>query len=136
MSETPKAPTYTPPANLQERPPLNRAILAAAMPGVQKQMIGERIYPKLLGFGPERAGKITGMMLELPCPDLMDMLEDEAKLWAAADQAIEVLDGVPSPPIPGESEWVAYESRRQRRAQSKRAASARCKAVACGSGCQ
>merc|ERR1719409_1645221 len=44
--------------------PLNAAALAAAPPAVQKQMIGEKLYPAIAKFQPEMAGKVTGMMLE------------------------------------------------------------------------
>merc|ERR1719436_533139 len=43
--------------------PLNAATLAAAPPSVQKQMIGEKLFPAISKFQPELAGKITGMML-------------------------------------------------------------------------
>merc|ERR1719326_2736580 len=35
--------------------------LAAAPPAVQKQMIGEKLYPAIAKQQPELAGKITGM---------------------------------------------------------------------------
>ena len=46
-------------------------MLAVTMPGVQKQMIGERIYPKLLDYGPDKAAKPTGMLLEVDNASLM-----------------------------------------------------------------
>merc|ERR1719265_3096408 len=45
--------------------PLNAAVLAAAPPTVQKQMIGEKLFPAIAKFQPELAGKVTGMMLEM-----------------------------------------------------------------------
>merc|ERR1719199_181316 len=45
--------------------PLNASQLAAAPPAVQKQMIGEKLYPAIAKYKPEMAGKITGMMLEM-----------------------------------------------------------------------
>ena len=56
---------FSMPEQQEGRQPLTRASLAAAPPGVQKQMIGERLYPKLVDYGPDRAAKITGMMLEM-----------------------------------------------------------------------
>merc|ERR1712060_756763 len=50
--------------------PLNAAALAAAPPSVQKQMIGEKLFPAISRFQPELAGKITGMMLEMDNSEL------------------------------------------------------------------
>ena len=46
--------------------PLNASALAAAPPAVQKQMIGEKLYPAIAKHHPEMAGKVTGMMVGLP----------------------------------------------------------------------
>merc|ERR1712217_396210 len=51
--------------------PLNAATLAAAPPSVQKQMIGEKLFPAISKFQPELAGKITGMMLEMDNSELL-----------------------------------------------------------------
>merc|ERR1711966_588056 len=61
--------------------PLNAAALAAAPPAVQKQMIGEKLYPAIARFQPEAAGKITGMMLEMDNSELIMLLESEQQLW-------------------------------------------------------
>lgn len=48
----------------------------------QKRMLGEELYPKVVAAGkaqdPESAGKITGMMLDLPVGDILGLLTDEA----------------------------------------------------------
>merc|ERR1719273_336061 len=47
-------------------PELTAAVLAAAEPIQQKQMLGERIYPLVNDqIGTEQAGKVTGMLLEI-----------------------------------------------------------------------
>merc|ERR1719272_687734 len=57
------------PAMNQRRPPapsnapLAASALASAPPAVQKQMIGEKLFPAISKYQPEMAGKITGMML-------------------------------------------------------------------------
>ena len=46
---------------------LTTAMLAAADPEQQKQMLGERLFPLVSRQQPELAGKITGMLLEVSC---------------------------------------------------------------------
>lgn len=47
--------------------------LSQAPPEVQKQMIGEAIYPKIAAQQPELAGKITGMLLEMESDELLGL---------------------------------------------------------------
>ena len=56
------------------------SILAAATPGEQKQILGERLYPKVQALCPEFVPKITGMLLEIDNPELIHMLQHEAAL--------------------------------------------------------
>lgn len=72
--------------------PLTAASLAAAPPAVQKQMIGERLYPSVAKFQPELAGKITGMMLEMDNAELLILLESENQMKAKVDEALRVLE--------------------------------------------
>merc|ERR1719486_1470503 len=60
--------------------PLNASALAAAPPAVQKQMIGEKLYPAIAKMQPEMAGKVTGMMLEMDNSELLMLLESEPQL--------------------------------------------------------
>merc|ERR1719190_36217 len=71
--------------------PLNAATLAAAPPSVQKQMIGEKLFPAVSRFQPELAGKITGMMLEMDNSELLMLLESEGQLKGKVDEAMRVL---------------------------------------------
>merc|ERR1712203_1078840 len=71
--------------------PLNASALAAANPSVQKQMIGEKLYPAIARFQPELAGKITGMMLEMDNSELLILLESEQQLKVKVDEAMIVL---------------------------------------------
>jgi len=74
------------------RPPLSAAALAAAPPNVQKQMIGEKLFPAIAKFQPEIAGKITGMMLEMDNSELLILLESEQQLKHKVDEALKVLE--------------------------------------------
>merc|ERR1719487_2733083 len=65
--------------------------LAAAPPAVQKQMIGEKLYPAIAKQQPELAGKITGMMLEMDNSELLILLESESQLKVKVDEAMRVL---------------------------------------------
>merc|ERR1719401_2879903 len=73
--------------------PLTAAALAAAPPGVQKQMLGEKLFPAISKFQRELAGKITGMMLEMDNSELLILLESEQQLRAKVEEAMRVLEG-------------------------------------------
>merc|ERR1711879_1124431 len=68
------------------------AALAAAPPGVQKQMLGEKLFPQIAKYQPELAGKITGMMLEMDNSELLILLESEQQLKNKVDEALRVLE--------------------------------------------
>merc|ERR1719491_2837478 len=71
--------------------PLTASALANASPGVQKQMLGEKIYPLIAKLQPELAGKITGMMLEMDSSELLMLLESETQLRNKVNEALTVL---------------------------------------------
>ncbi|CDS07492.1 hypothetical protein LRAMOSA01441 [Lichtheimia ramosa] len=70
---------------------LTAASLAAAAPEMQKQMLGERLYPLIHASQPEFSGKITGMLLEMDNSELLNLIEDKAALDAKINEAMEVL---------------------------------------------
>merc|ERR1711865_1058273 len=72
--------------------PLSAAALAAAPPGIQKQMLGEKLYPAISKHQPELAGKITGMMLEMDNSELLILLESEQQLKNKVEEAMRVLE--------------------------------------------
>merc|ERR1719379_835806 len=80
MAQAPRP--AAPPSGPQPGPggPLTASALAAAPPSVQKQMIGEKLYPAVAKYQPELAGKITGMMLEMDNSELLILLESEQQL--------------------------------------------------------
>merc|ERR550537_642670 len=67
---------------------------APAPPAVQKQMIGERLYPQIAKFQPELAGKVTGMMLEMDNSELLILLESDVQMKAKVDEAMRVLQSL------------------------------------------
>jgi len=80
-----------PTAAAQAGTPLTASALAAAEPAVQKQMIGEKLYPAIARYQPELAGKITGMMLEMDNSELLLLLESDQQLRVKVDEALRVL---------------------------------------------
>merc|ERR1740139_1069708 len=73
--------------------PLTAAALAAAPAGVQKQMLGEKLFPAVSRYQPELAGKITGMMLEMDNSELLMLLESDQQLKGKVEEAMRVLEG-------------------------------------------
>merc|ERR1719443_234284 len=69
--------------------------LASAPPGMQKQMLGEKLYPAVSRLQPELAGKITGMMLEMDNSELLMMLDSEQQLRQKVEEAMRVLQQMP-----------------------------------------
>ncbi|CAD7964979.1 unnamed protein product [Amoebophrya sp. A120] len=74
---------------------LTATMLQSAPPGMQKQMLGEKLYPAVSRLQPDLAGKITGMMLEMDNSELLMMLESETQLRQKVDEAMRVLQQMP-----------------------------------------
>jgi len=72
--------------------PLTSEMLSQANASQQKQMIGERIFPKIQHREPKLAGKITGMLLEMDNLELLHLLDDENALMAKINEALVVLN--------------------------------------------
>ncbi|KAK1800031.1 hypothetical protein P4O66_006538 [Electrophorus voltai] len=60
--------------------PLSASMLAAEPPQEQKQMLGDRLFPKIQNMHPTLAGKITGMFLEIDNSELLHTLESPESL--------------------------------------------------------
>jgi len=71
---------------------LTASALASASPEMQKNMIGERLYPLIHQSQPELAGKITGMLLEMDNSELLHLLESPEALNAKITEALQVLE--------------------------------------------
>jgi polyadenylate-binding protein len=70
---------------------LTPAALAAADEGMQKNMIGERLYPLIAKSQPELVWKITGMLLEMDNSELLHLLESPGALQANIEKVLEAL---------------------------------------------
>ncbi|XP_042365719.1 uncharacterized protein LOC121960173 [Plectropomus leopardus] len=55
------------------------------------ETLGEKLYSLIYPKHKETAGKLTGMLLELPAAVLSQMLQDEATLTAAVEKALRAL---------------------------------------------
>ena len=66
--------------------------LAAAAPAMQKQMLGERLYPQIASQEPAAAGKITGMLLEMDNAELLLLLQEPVSLNEKISEAMKVLE--------------------------------------------
>ncbi|KAL4419334.1 hypothetical protein ABPG77_006022 [Micractinium sp. CCAP 211/92] len=85
------APGAAPAPTPAEGGQLTAAMLAAAPPEQQKQLLGERLFPLVAAAQPDLAGKITGMLLEMDNSELLLLLEDASALEAKVDEAVSVL---------------------------------------------
>ncbi|KAI8321924.1 polyadenylate binding protein [Martensiomyces pterosporus] len=74
---------------------LTAAALAAAPEEEQKQMLGEALYPLIAAHDEEKAGKITGMLLEMDNSELLHLLENAEALEAKVTEAVDVLKESP-----------------------------------------
>ena len=55
------------------------------------QALGEKLYPQIVLMQPERAGKITGMLLELDTADIDHLICTPAALQEKVDEAVLLL---------------------------------------------
>jgi polyadenylate-binding protein len=94
----PGPPQQPPPPSQQQQPmsapegALTASALASASPEMQKNMIGERLYPLIHQSQPDLAGKITGMLLEMDNSELLHLLESPEALNSKIDEALQVLE--------------------------------------------
>jgi polyadenylate-binding protein len=70
---------------------LDDQALAQADPHMQKNMIGERLYPLIYAHQPKLAGKITGMLLEMDNAELLNLIESPDALMHKIEEALVVL---------------------------------------------
>ncbi|ORZ05860.1 hypothetical protein BCR42DRAFT_361615 [Absidia repens] len=88
----------------QDNGALTAAALASAPPEMQKQMLGERLYPLIHAQQPEYSGKITGMLLEMDNGELLNLLEEQSALDNKISEAMDVLNAHISADAPADAE--------------------------------
>lgn len=59
--------------------------------------LGEELYNRICSQHQESAGKLTGMLLELPSAVLVQLLQDESMLKSAVDKAVKALQEAKEP---------------------------------------
>eukprot|EP00980_Cylindrotheca_fusiformis_P031500 scaffold26468_cov162-Cylindrotheca_fusiformis.AAC.2 len=85
-------PQQAPPPQMMSEGALTASALASATPEMQKNMIGERLYPLIHQSQPDLAGKITGMLLEMDNSELLHLLESPEALNSKISEALQVLE--------------------------------------------
>ncbi|KAK7206071.1 hypothetical protein BZA70DRAFT_123199 [Myxozyma melibiosi] len=73
-------------------PVITAETIAATAPELQKQLVGEALYPKIEAVQPQLAGKITGMLLEMEIPELLGLLNDDSALSVKINEAVAVYE--------------------------------------------
>jgi len=77
---------------MRSNEPLVASVLASMSDAEQKQAIGERLFPLIQARHGDRAGKITGMLLEMDNSELLHMLDDQQALLTKETEALKVLE--------------------------------------------
>ena len=65
--------------------------LGKLSPEEQKNVLGEKLYIKIQEVNPHQAPKITGMLLEMDIPEILNVLEDRNMLVVKVQEAVNVL---------------------------------------------
>ncbi|GLV44186.1 poly(A) binding protein [Carabus blaptoides fortunei] len=71
---------------------ISSVVAATADPEIQKQVLGERLFPLIFPSHPTLAAKITGMLLEIDNSELLRILDDKDSLQAKMSEAVAVLE--------------------------------------------
>ena len=71
--------------------PLTMTMLAAAVPQNQKQMLGEKLFPRIRRLYQDLAGKVTGILLEKENKDILKMIEKQDYLTTSVKAVINML---------------------------------------------
>jgi polyadenylate-binding protein len=58
----------------------------------QKQLLGEQLYQRIFALIPQRAAKITGMLLEMEVAELLHLIDSPTELEEKVREAVQVLE--------------------------------------------
>mmetsp|Transcript_21176 Transcript_21176/g.55062 ORF Transcript_21176/g.55062 Transcript_21176/m.55062 type:complete len:447 (+) Transcript_21176:745-2085(+) len=72
--------------------PITEESLAGMPIDDQKEVLGNKLYSKISEIDAERAGKITGMLLDLEVSDLINLVSNDEELRKQAGEAIAALE--------------------------------------------
>ncbi|XP_036358973.1 uncharacterized protein LOC115212275 isoform X2 [Octopus sinensis] len=76
---------------IHRQEPLSSSMIGAIAPQVQKQVLGETLFPLVHGIYPDKAGKITGMLLELDEAELLPFIDSHELLQGKVEEVVIVL---------------------------------------------
>lgn len=77
---------------ISHHPSITNSVLHSATPEERKQILGENLFSRIRAVEPDKAPKITGMLLEsLDFQELMGLLESQEALQEKIDEAVAVL---------------------------------------------
>lgn len=79
------------PCGMRPKMMVTPATLASMSPPMQKQLLGEKLYSEIVRIDPERAGRITGMMLEMDNSELLALIDSPEQLRSKAREAMQML---------------------------------------------
>ena len=65
--------------------------VAEADPSTKKQILGENLFPKVQALASAKAGKITGMLLEMDHADVVESIYNPSALKAGVEEALRIL---------------------------------------------
>ena len=75
--------------NIEE--PMINSKIEAAPPQERKQILGEKLFPKIQDMCPEVAGKVTEMLLTLESNEVLDLMKDESLLRDKVEEILDIL---------------------------------------------
>ncbi|CAI9723533.1 QUALITY PROTEIN: polyadenylate-binding 4-like [Octopus vulgaris] len=76
---------------IKGKEPLSSSMIGASDPQEQKQVLGETLFPLIHNMYPDKAGEITGMLLELDEAELLPLIDSHELLQGKVEEVVIVL---------------------------------------------
>ncbi|CAI9723534.1 QUALITY PROTEIN: polyadenylate-binding 4-like [Octopus vulgaris] len=76
---------------IKGKEPLSSSMIGAIDPHEQKQVLGETLFPLIHNMYPDKAGEITGMLLELDEAELLPLIDSHKLLQGKVEEVVIVL---------------------------------------------